>query len=268
MVGKGGGGIETGVASLARELRSALAKIDEQYAEATALRDAIDRELQKSDASELVVPESILKSNPPIAKLNERIVLLKLRVNELLPRYTQDYRELQNLQAELAEAYNDLRTELIKQRTRLEQRIYVLASRKQTVTEALHRDRATLDALADKVATYQRLQSDVDMTQKIYEEEQKRVVSAATAASLADKHVLVSVMDEPSRPSASDPRRPIVWLNILVACVGGLILALSYAFLSDYFDHTIKSIDDAERYLGAPVLASIPKLGGRIVRTR
>jgi len=268
MAGKGGGGIETGVASLARQFRSKITDIEEQLAEAVTLRKAIEVELDKQNVMDLVVPQQVLTTNPPIAKLNERIVLLKLQLNELTPRFTAEYQEIQHVKAELLEAYNDLRDQLVKQRTRLEQQIGVLRARRQILAETLQQDREVLDRLATKVATYQRLQNDFQMTQKIFEEEKKRVVSAATVAGLADKHVLVGVLDEPSQPSPADPRRPIWWLNIVVAAFGGLILAFSYAFLSDYFDHTIKSIDDAERYLGTPVLMSVPKLGGRIVRTR
>ena len=268
MVGKGGGGIETGIASLARQTRGTLAKIEEQLATTVALRTTIEKELKRQNVLDLVVPDAVLNSNPPIVKLHERIVLLKLQLNELTPKYTDDHQELRYLKAELLEAHNDLRDHLNKHRTRLDQKIFVLRAREAVLSTRLDQDRAVLDELAQKVAAYQRLQSDVNMTQTIYEEEKKRVVSAATAAGLADKHVLVSVLDAPSKPSASDPRRPIMWLNLLIAAIGGVILALSYAFLSDYFDHTVKSIDDAERHLGVPVLVSVPKLGGRIVRTR
>ena len=56
------------------------------------------------------------------------------------------------------------------------------------------------------------------------------------------------------------PIRPIVWLNITIGVVVGLLLSLAYVFLADFYDHTVKSIDDVERYLGVPVLAS--NIGG------
>ena len=85
---------------------------------------------------------------------------------------------------------------------------------------------------------------------------------------MAKTPVLVSTLGDPGRPNPDDPRRPIVWLNLLLAGVAGLVLAFVYAFMADHFDHTIKGIDDAERYLGSPVLGSVPKLGRQIIRTR
>ena len=57
-------------------------------------------------------------------------------------------------------------------------------------------------------------------------------------------------------------------MNFLVGGIAALILSLVYAFLADHFDHSIKSIDGAERYLGVPVLTSVPKLGRKIIRTK
>jgi capsular polysaccharide biosynthesis protein len=64
------------------------------------------------------------------------------------------------------------------------------------------------------------------------------------------------------------PVKPIMLLNMILAVVGGFILSLIYAFSADHFDHSLKSIDGAERYLGVPVLASVPKLGRRMIRAK
>ena len=96
---------------------------------------------------------------------------------------------------------------------------------------------------------------------------QDKVIAATTAKELANTPILVSVLSEPSMPDPERPRKPIFWLNMVLAIVGGVILSLIYAFSADHFDHSLKSIDDAERYLGVPVLASVPKLGRKVIRT-
>ncbi len=266
MIGKGGGGIETGVASLTREFKGQLMTIAENLAGAEALRVALDIELAKENPADLVVPNSILKVNPPIMKINEKVVTLKLQLNNLLPKYTEQYQEIQHVRSELAGTQLDLKNELDKQRSRIGQEVSVLRARQAILAARVDTDKKLLDDLALKAVEYQRLQDDVSTAQAIYEDETKRVVSATTASQLAEQPILVSLIDGPTRPSAVDPVGPNVWLSVVVSAAGGLILAFTLAFMGDYFDHSIKSTDDAERYLGAPVLASVPKLGRGVIK--
>jgi tyrosine-protein kinase len=58
--------------------------------------------------------------------------------------------------------------------------------------------------------------------------------------------------------------------NLLVAGVLGLILGLLAAFLRDYFDRTLRSVEEIERAFGVPVIGQIPtvKPGNRGERSR
>jgi len=268
MVGGRAVGAETGDASLATRFRGEINKIDERLAEVTTLKAAVDAELAKGETAAPVIPDAITAANPVIAKLQSKIVESKLALNALEPRYTEDYQELQHAKAELAAAQADLRGELLKQSGRLAQEIAVLNARRTTLGEKVAEDRKRVDELASKVVRYQRLQKAVESAQLIYDEEHKRVMNSVTAEKLAANPILVSVLGDATRPEPTEPRRPILWLNMLIAAVGGLVLSLVYAFLADHFDHSIKSIDNAERYLGVPVLASVPRLRGAIVLRR
>jgi capsular polysaccharide biosynthesis protein len=48
-----------------------------------------------------------------------------------------------------------------------------------------------------------------------------------------------------------------------MSIVAGLVLALGVALGVEYFDNTLRTPDDVERYLGLPVVAIIPVIGGR-----
>lgn len=78
---------------------------------------------------------------------------------------------------------------------------------------------------------------------------------AFTSASAANQ---VTVVD-PAVPATS-PSTPRPAMNFALALVLGLLLALGIAFLIDYLDDSIKTIDDAERITGAPVIGVIPKI--------
>jgi uncharacterized protein involved in exopolysaccharide biosynthesis len=268
MVGERMGGAETGDASLATRFRGEINSIEARLAELTALKKAVDEELAKTDDAALVVPDEVTAGNPVMEKLQTRIVETKIALNALEPRYTEAFQEVQTAKAELVAAQADLRNELAKQSTRLQQEISVLTARHEVLAAKVVEDRKRVDELASKVARYSLLQKAVEAAQEIFNEEQRRVVSALTAEKVTSQPLLVTTIDEPSQPDPTEPRRPIVWVNLLIAVVSGLVLALVYAFLADHFDHSLKSIDGAERYLGTPVLASVPKLGRKIIRTK
>jgi uncharacterized protein involved in exopolysaccharide biosynthesis len=265
MVGGRAVGAETGDASLATRFRGEINKLDEQIAQVGALRAAIDKELAKSDDADLVIPDAVTAGNPSIQTLQAKIIDAKIVLNSLVPRYTDAHQEVSHTRGELALVQADLRGELTKQSDRLAQELAVLQARRAVLAGRVEEDRRRVDELAGKVARYDQLQRSVESAQAIFNEEQRRVVSAVTAEKLAQNPVLVSTLDDATYPDPREPRRPIIWLNLLIAALGGLVLALAYAFLADHFDHSIKSVDEAERYLGVPVLASVPRIRGRII---
>ena len=264
MISVGGSGVETGIASLTTRFQAEINGIDSQLAQVRALQKVLAEELAKPP-EEMAVPDAVIRANPSITAIQDKIVSLRLSINSLKPRYTEGYRETVSLQQELTGAMRELRSEMVKQETRLKQQLETMTAQRDALEKLVNVDRKRLDELAGKAVKYQQLQKNLEAAQTVYDAQQKQVVAAATAKALAQNPVLVTVLDRASPPDPKDPRRPIVWLNILVAMIAGLVLSLAYAFMADHFDHSIKGIDDAERYLGVPVLASIPMFGGDII---
>lgn len=55
-----------------------------------------------------------------------------------------------------------------------------------------------------------------------------------------------------------EPAKPVVIFNIAIAFFLGLMLSIALVFLLEYFDNTLKTENDIEKYLTVSVLASIP----------
>lgn len=64
---------------------------------------------------------------------------------------------------------------------------------------------------------------------------------------------------------ASVPSSPNYKLNLIVGAVLGLILGIVVAFVGNYFDTSIKTLEDAERALGLPVLGVVPQDAGLLI---
>lgn len=69
----------------------------------------------------------------------------------------------------------------------------------------------------------------------------------------------VQVIDEAKIPER--PVKPRKMLNVAISGVLGVMLGLGIVFLYEYLDNTIKTPEDVEKYLGVPVLGTIPNIG-------
>lgn len=266
----GSSGLETGKASLATRYAGDLTALAEDIARVATLRNQLKSELaNKKEADELVVPDAVTKANPAITALQSEILKVKIKINQLSPRYTEDYQELRNTRYELEELSKELRKAVEMQVTRLDQEMAVLEARSKPINSSLSGDKSRLEELAGKVPQFQQLQADLQAAQTRYQEQKDKVLQAQEAGGDAKQAapILFTVLDDASMPDYKKPRSPILWINILIAAVSGVILAFIYAFSADHFDHSLKSIDDAERYLGVPVLASVPKIRSGVVST-
>jgi capsular exopolysaccharide synthesis family protein len=77
------------------------------------------------------------------------------------------------------------------------------------------------------------------------------------------KNTMVTIIDQ-AQPSKT-PARPNKTLNIILGIVIGLMVGVGLAFFIEYLDTSVKTIDDVERALQAPVLGVIPQNVGPLM---
>jgi capsular exopolysaccharide synthesis family protein len=70
--------------------------------------------------------------------------------------------------------------------------------------------------------------------------------------------VITAKIWEKAEPSIY-PAKPKVWMFMALAVALGLFVGIALAFFIEYLDTSVKTLDDVERFLKAPVLAVIPK---------
>ncbi|MDI6894441.1 MAG: Wzz/FepE/Etk N-terminal domain-containing protein [Bacillota bacterium] len=125
----------------------------------------------------------------------------------------------------------------------------------------LEADLAGLQAeLVDKQARESELQERVDQLNQTYQTllQKKTEVQIARSINLGDTSILlVSPAYVPSRAA-----RPNRQLNMAVSGVLGVMVGVMLAFLLEYLDNTVKSAEDVQRVLGAPVIGNVPLFTG------
>ena len=104
-----------------------------------------------------------------------------------------------------------------------------------------------LQEYASEKARYDKLEND-------YIADKMRLMAPRTS---------VEVYSRPGLPGA--PSSPNYRLNLIVGAVIGLLAGIVLAFVGNYFDTSIKTLEDAERSLGLPVLGVIPQDAGLLI---
>lgn len=69
----------------------------------------------------------------------------------------------------------------------------------------------------------------------------------------------VEVVEAAQPPSLDAPVSPNLYLNVVLSVLLGLGAGLGLAFFVEYLDTSVKTIDELERYISAPVLGVVPQ---------
>ena len=102
---------------------------------------------------------------------------------------------------------------------------------------------------------YNILKREVDTNRTLYDGLLQRYKEIGVAGGIGTNNI--SVIDKAELPIK--PRSPVLWRNLLIASLIGLLGGGALALLIDYLDDSFKSPEDVERELGVTVLGAVPK---------
>ena len=199
-------------------------------------------------------------SNPTVQK-DERIIELRKKLSDLrdketalLQKYTPEWPDVKQVQAQIKQVEGEL-AQAPKE---------VLASMK-AAADAAEKQQKSLETSYVKAhnVTTQQTKNIVQlaaMTQELTTDQQylntllqKRRELSATSGQGGTS---VSVSNYGRLPH--EPVGPARLRNIVIAFVLSLLAGIGLAFLLDFLDDTVKSVDDVDRYIHLPALALIP----------
>ena len=209
-------------------------------------------EAAKNSPDPLANPE--VQKDERILKLREKISELKDKETGLLQKYTKEWPEVQQVEAQIAQ----LEVEL-----------------KKAPAEVLSSMKAKADAASNQLSG---LQAAYTKESGLTAQQTKNIIELASMrADLASDQQYLNTLFQKRRElnavsgetgtnvSVSNPSRfprapvgPARLKTILIALILSLVAGIGLAFLLDFLDDTIKSVDDVDRYINLPALALIP----------
>jgi len=156
--------------------------------------------------------------------------------------------QIENMKRQLDEGVVTLRATLQAQLDLVANRLKSMEVMKDEM-----REEATKRGLdtQDYVDAKNEFETDQDLLQKLKLKQMGETISRKIPGESVQVH------DPPV--ISNSPVSPKVTLNLVLGLVVGLIFGIGVAFLLEYLDTSVKSLEDVERYLQVPVLAVIPK---------
>jgi len=196
--------------------------------------------------------------NLSITHLGDQLQQLIVERGGLLRIYHQDSKQLHRIDEQVAALAQTLRLEVTSYADSIESKLSML---KQQIAN-LRGDIKTLEeknlTLYKGQLNWERAQRErglMTQTLKTFSQrlEEARIGSGTDIANLFS----ISILSRPRLPSS--PTYPKANKVIPLGLISGFILGCCLGFITEYFDHTFKRPEDAERYTGIPTLFSIPQ---------
>ena len=276
---------KSGVSSLEEQRRILMSRVGNLQLESEATQTALAisrakvQELKGNLAGlspTIVTTETKGTGNYAADLMRARLYELQLREQDLLSKYTENNRLVQEVRRQILEAqtllakeeptrthvttgintaYEHLNLELNKETATLSS-LEAKAAVLKTQQDAARRDLTELNNTEGKMVGLQREMSLLETKYKKYSEnvEQARIDQAL----LTNKISNISIVQTPT--VLPEPVRPRKALNIALGILVGILGGIALTFYSEYFDHSLKKPRDVEEKLNLPILASIPVL--------
>ena len=273
-------GAEQGVQIVLTRIREEDARLQLKLARSKAVQGVITADLppesltpggieklteDQVNAVAMNIPAEVLSDNAIVLAMREKVANLASRRAKLTPQYTPEARIMRNLSDEIAQMKRQLVQTVVAHAMSLRVSIKAIEEQLAKNGELLKGTLAEQNETTRKLAEYIRKKNDL-MTAEAQLADLKKEAVAAEAGSLRARDIVtIRKMDEASMPDPSKPNSPKTMLWTLVALVASMLIGTAMAFLADHFDHSLRSSDEAERYLGVPVVGTVKRYGNGLV---
>ena len=198
------------------------------------------------------------RENLVIQDLLKRKTELDISYTEATHQYGPNFPKVQRLAAQQKELEEDLANARKTVIESVQQEFGTAHQRVELLQEALDKQKAEANDLAEKLVQYHILQHDAQSNKALYDGLLQKLKEAGITAGLRSSNI--RVVDPALAPSS--PSRPQKARNILLAILVGLVGGVGLALFREYLDNTVKSPDDIETLTGLPSLAVVPSLPG------
>lgn len=196
-----------------------------------------------------------LSNDPAVETAKNKLADARKRQAELATRYGPGHPSIQAVSAEIATVERELNGRL-QQAADLIQQSYQAARQIESQMRGQYESaRARLQDASSKSVELNRLERDLEAKRQVYDKFQTQFNETSGIKGLDTANARLVELAQPGGAIYPNIRR-----SVLAAALLGLLIGVGLAFVLDHLDSTIKTAEDVERRLQAPVLGLIPTL--------
>lgn len=250
------------------KLQSELRAMQHRYGELSAQLGQQEPSVQYS---------STTTANPVAESMKLELAKLEVERSGLLQRFAPAHKEVKTVEAKLEQVrgrlqqevekvfgsesmrLNDIYQKVLSEKLTLEAEMLAAREKDRALREVISQQRHELKSLTGKEPRLADLALRLETAEHSYQMINEAYEEARIAEARATNEV--AVLHQALVPSA--PARPIKILHVGTTTLLSLLLAVGFAFFLNFFDSTMRRIDQVERTLNLPVLATIPSVVGK-----
>ncbi len=197
----------------------------------------------------------LIVNNPLVVSLRQALVAQEAKVASMLNTFKDDYPRLQTERAQLKEQQAKLNGEIDRIMTSVKADYEAAARAEKMLNDAFEGQKKEVATLQNNSIQYKILKRDMDSYDALYQGLLSRMKDASVAATMISSNV--SIIEYGNTPVY--PWIPRNLLFIALAAVAGLMGGVGLAFVVEYFDTSIKTSEEMERFCRLPTLGVIPR---------
>jgi len=227
-----------------------LANLNRALAQATADRVQAESRLDSRRGS---VPEAL--TNMAITQLRARRAELNAEYSRLLVQFDPQYPQAVALHAQIAQLDTSIAREETRVQDTLRQTYTAMLEREQSLRQHVTGLTSGILDLRRRSIQYNIIQRDADTNRQLYDALLQRYKEIGVAGGVGVNNV--SIVDSAQLPER--PTSPRIAMNLLIALLGGLVVAAGGAFAMEQVDQGITDPTEVEDTLAVPLLGTIPR---------
>ncbi|HEX8709496.1 MAG TPA: polysaccharide biosynthesis tyrosine autokinase [Pyrinomonadaceae bacterium] len=200
------------------------------------------------------IPE--VQEDKSVQRLRDKIGDLQEKHSALLVKYTPEWPEVKTIEEQIRQVKSELDRKPREIINSLKLRYEAAMAREQQLKQNYNQERGAAqqqgEAALEIGSLTQQIETNKQLYQTLFQRQKEMEISSTGNTNNVSIATLARLPKSPVGPQRAR--------NIIIAFLLSLGAGVGLAFLLDYLDDTLKSMEDVDRYLHLPTLALIPAL--------